>query len=195
MKMIGISHFSSFNLACNCRPDMFGIRISTIRHAARVCKSDSRNSSADPKHRATSPAASIRSCSESCMAPSSSMIAINLVISRVRSVRSWFPHCLRSIRVCPLSRDPFTDIGQAVSEFGSVRFADRQEFYGLAVHEKDILEIDGHCAPFLFQQGTKHVHILRCNPSADAQDHKVLSDNMAVDSAAHCRFTFEPFYS
>src|SRR6267142_2319714 len=78
MKMIGILHSSSFNLACNCRPDIFGIRMSTIRHAARVCKSDSRNSSADPKHRATSPAASIRSRSESCMASSSSMIAINL---------------------------------------------------------------------------------------------------------------------
>jgi hypothetical protein len=42
----------------------------------------------------------------------------------------------------------------AVSEFVSVRFADRQEFYGLAVHEKDILKIDGHTAPFLFQQAT-----------------------------------------
>src|SRR5713226_2684657 len=152
MKMIGTLHSSSFSLACNCRPDILGMRMSRIKHPALRCKPDSRNSSADPKHRATSPAASIRSRSESCMASSSSMIAINLVISRVRSARSWLPHCLRSIRVCPLSRDPFTDIGQAVSEFGSVRFVDRQEFYGLAVHEKDILEIDGHCAPFLFQQ-------------------------------------------
>ena len=107
----------------------------------------------------------------------------------------FFHPLLRRIRVHSLSRYPFTDIGRAVSEFGSVRFADRQEFYGLAVREKDVFEIDGHCARFLFQQATKHVHILRCNPSADAQDHKVLSDNMAVDSAAHCRFTFEPRYS
>jgi hypothetical protein len=107
----------------------------------------------------------------------------------------YFHPLLRRIRVHPLSRYPFADIGRAVSEFGSVRFADRQEFYGPAVREKDVFEIDGDCAPFLFQQATKHVRILRCDPSADAQDHKVLSDNMAVDSAAHCRFTFDPFYS
>jgi len=52
------------------------------------------------------------------------MIAINLDVLRARSARSWLPHCLRSIRVCPLSRDPFT--GRAVSEFGSARFAYRQ---------------------------------------------------------------------
>src|ERR1700752_502634 len=82
------------------------------------------------------------------------------------------PSLLRRIRVDPLSRYPLTDIGRAVSEFGSVRFADRQEFYGLAVHEKDVFEIDGHCAPSLIQQATKEVHILPCNPSADEQDHK-----------------------
>jgi hypothetical protein len=38
-----------------------------------------------------------------------------------------------------LSRDPFTDIGRAVSEFRSVRFAERQEFYGPSVQEKDLL--------------------------------------------------------
>jgi len=78
MKMIGISHSSSFNLACKCRPDIFGMRMSVIRHATWGCKPDSRNSSADPKHRATSPADSIKSCSESQIDSSSSMMAINL---------------------------------------------------------------------------------------------------------------------
>src|SRR5258708_24868968 len=32
--------------------------------------------------------------------------------------------------------DPFTDIGQAVSEFGSVRFVECQEFYGLTVRDR-----------------------------------------------------------
>lgn len=41
----------------------------------------------------------------------------------------------------------------------------------------------------------KHIHILPCNPPADAQDHKILSDNKAVDSAAHWRFRIERFYS
>src|ERR1700683_382975 len=117
MKMIGISHSSSFNLACNCRPDIFGIRTSTIRHAARVRKSDSRNSSADPKCRAVSPVASRRSCSESCVASSSSMITINSDVSRALCARSWLPHCLRSITVGPLSRGPFTDVDRAGSEF------------------------------------------------------------------------------
>src|SRR6266481_1367006 len=76
MKMIGISHSSSFSLVCNSRPDIFGMRMSVIRHAA-----------------------SIRSRSESRMASSSSMIAINLDVSRTRSARSWLPHSLRSIRV------------------------------------------------------------------------------------------------
>src|SRR6266853_415756 len=121
MKMIGILHSSSFNLACNCKPDIFGIRISTIRHAARVRKSDSRNSSADPKHCATSPAASIRSRSESCMASSSSMIAINLDVSRARAARGWLPHWLRSIRVCPLSRDPLINVNREQKRYITIR--------------------------------------------------------------------------
>src|ERR1700722_10864165 len=65
------------------------------------------------------------------MASSSSMIAIKLEVSRACSARHWLPHCLRSILVCPLSRDPFT--GRAVSEFGSVRFAYRQG----VIHQDD----------------------------------------------------------
>src|SRR6478752_5073698 len=71
------------------------------------------------------------------------------------------------IHVRPLSRDPFTNVRRAVSEFGSVRFAECQEFYGIPVHEEDVLEIDGHSGSFLFQQGAKHIHIVRCNPAAD----------------------------
>ena len=52
----------------------------------------------------------------------------------------------------PLSCDPFPDIRRAVSEFGSIQFTQAQEFHGLAVHEKDLRQIDGHCAPLLFQQ-------------------------------------------
>src|SRR5260370_14172968 len=83
------------------------------------------------------------------------------------------------------SRNPLTDIQRAVSDFGPVRFVECQELYSLAVHETDVPEIDGHCLPFLFQQGLKHIHFLPCNPSADAQDHKILSDNKPVNSAGH----------
>src|ERR1700727_382806 len=78
--MMGRLHSSSFSLACNSRPDIFGMRMSTIKHAAVQCKSDLRNSSADPKLRAASPAASKRSRRESCIASSSSMMAINLEV-------------------------------------------------------------------------------------------------------------------
>src|ERR1700690_894213 len=78
MKMIGISHSSSLSLACSSRPDIFDMRMSAITHAARLCRSDPRNSPADPKHRATSPADSNKSRSESQIDSSSSMMAINL---------------------------------------------------------------------------------------------------------------------
>src|SRR4051794_13358460 len=102
---------------------------------------------------------------------------------------------LSSLLVCVgmslLSSDPFPDIRRAVSKFSSVRFTHAQEFHRLAVHQKDILEVEGHPARFLFQQGPKHVHIFPCDPATDAQDHKILSDNKPVDSAAHSRVAVE----
>ena len=41
----------------------------------------------------------------------------------------------------------------------------------------NIFEIDGDDAPFLFQQGTKRIHILLCDASTDAQHHEILADN------------------
>src|SRR5712672_393612 len=98
MKMIGISHSSSLSLACSSSPDILGIRISTIRHATRVCKSDSRNSSADPKHRANSPADSIKSRNESCIDSTSSMMAINLDVWRPLACREL--HIVDQSHIC-----------------------------------------------------------------------------------------------
>src|SRR5277367_2195390 len=78
MKMIGISHPSFLSLACSSNPDISVIGMSAITHAARQCQSDRRNSSADAKRRATSPADSTKSCNESCIDSSSSMMAITL---------------------------------------------------------------------------------------------------------------------
>src|SRR6266852_4103301 len=78
MKMMGTLHSCCFSLACNSRPDIFGMRMSTIKHPALPCKSDSRNAFADPKHCASNPPDSIRSLSESCIDSLSSMMAINL---------------------------------------------------------------------------------------------------------------------
>jgi hypothetical protein len=69
---------SCFSLACNSKPDIFGMRMSTIKHAAARCKSDSRNAFADPKHCASNPPDSIRSRNESCIDSLSSMMAITL---------------------------------------------------------------------------------------------------------------------
>jgi hypothetical protein len=41
----------------------------------------------------------------------------------------------------------------------------------------NIFEIDGDDDPFLFQQGTKRIHILLCDASIDAQHHEILADN------------------
>src|SRR6266705_149421 len=97
--------------------------------------------------------------------------------------------------VRPLSCDPFPDVRRAVSELRSIRFTHAQEFDGLAVHEKDTLEIEDHRARLLFQQGPEHVHVIPCDPATDAQDRKILSDNKPVDSAAHSRVTVELFCS
>src|SRR5215510_10888101 len=92
------------------------------------------------------------------------------------------------------SRDPFADISRAVLQFGAVGFCQCQKFNGLAVHQKNVLEIDGHCALLLFEQATKHIHIPSHNPPADAQQHSIFSDSKAVDSAAHLVYA-RPFYS
>src|ERR1700688_1293810 len=78
MEMIGRLDSSCFSLPCNSKPDIFGMRMSTIKHAIVGCKSDSRNALADPKHCASSPPDSIRSHSESCIHSLSSIMAINL---------------------------------------------------------------------------------------------------------------------
>src|ERR1700733_8858616 len=78
IKMMGTLHSSCFSLACSSRPDIFGMRMSTIKHAALECKSDSRNAFVDPKHCASHPPDSIRSPTESCIDSLSSMMAINL---------------------------------------------------------------------------------------------------------------------
>src|SRR5580700_7340178 len=76
--MMGTLHPSCFSLACNSRPDIFGMRMSTIKHEALLCESDSRNACADPKHFASKPPDSIRSLSESRIDSLSSIMAINL---------------------------------------------------------------------------------------------------------------------
>src|SRR5271169_6687642 len=98
---------------------------------------------------------------------------------------------LRRIDDRPLSRDPFTDIRRTVPEFCAVQFAERQESYGLSVHEKDVLKIDGRHASFLFEQAPNEINILPGNLSADVQDQKTRSDNNPIDSAGHSRVTFE----
>jgi Bacterial regulatory proteins, luxR family len=56
----------------------------------------------------------------------------------------------------------------------------------LKVHMKHIMDKLG--APFLFEQAPKYVHVVPCNSSADAENHKAFSVNHAVDSAAHYRY-------
>src|SRR6266498_3574558 len=84
-----------------------------------------------------------------------------------------------------LSRDPFTDIGRTIPEFRSVGLADRKEFHGFSIDKKNVFEIDGEAARFLFQYAPQYVDIFSCNPAAYEQHHEILSGNHSVDSAAH----------
>ena len=90
-----------------------------------------------------------------------------------------------ALRFNPFSRDPFTDIGRTIPEFRSVGLPESKKSHGFSVDKKNVFEIDGEAAGFLFQYAPKHIHIVLCNPSANAQDIKILSDNNAVNSAAH----------
>src|SRR6266550_5365522 len=84
-----------------------------------------------------------------------------------------------------LSRDPFTDIGRTIPEFRSVGLAERKEFHGFSVDKKNVFEIDGETARFLFQYAPKYVDMFSRNPAAYEQHHEVFSANDSVDSAAH----------
>jgi len=92
----------------------------------------------------------------------------------------------------PLSRfaftpDPLADIQWAVVESQPVRFVDRQKFYGLAVHQTDVFEIESQYTAFLFQQRSEHVHVVPCKSPTDAQNYTTLSDCLSVDFAGHCK--------
>ena len=84
-----------------------------------------------------------------------------------------------------LSRDPFTDIGRTIPEFRSIGLAESKEFHGFSVDKKNVFEIDGEAARFLFQYAPKYVDMFSCNPAAYEQHHEVFSANDSVDSAAH----------
>ena len=69
-----------------------------------------------------------------------------------------------------------------------IRFPDGEKFHSFAVDQEDLLEIQGHLAPFLSEQVPKHVHVLLRNPTAYAQNYKMVFTNASVDSAGHSRF-------
>jgi hypothetical protein len=87
--------------------------------------------------------------------------------------------------LCPVFRDPLTDIGRTISEFGSACLAESKEFHGFPVDKKHIFEIDGEAARFLFQHAPKHIDMFSCDPAAYEQHHAIVIANDSVDSAAH----------
>jgi hypothetical protein len=89
------------------------------------------------------------------------------------------------MRFRPFSRDPFTDVRRTISEFRSVGLAESKEFHSFSVDKKNVFEIDGESARFLFQYAPKHVDMFSRNPPAYEQHYEVFSANDSVDSAAH----------
>src|ERR1700681_2152399 len=98
------------------------------------------------------------------------------------------------MRFRPLFRDPFTDIGRTIPEFRSAGFAESKEFHGFSVDKKNVFEIDGEAARFLFQYAPKHVNMFPCNPAAYEQHHETFSANDSIDSAAHFGLSVPSFY-
>jgi hypothetical protein len=97
------------------------------------------------------------------------------------------------MRFRPLSRDPFTDIGRTIPEFRSVALAESKEFHGFSVDKKNVFEIDGEAARFLFQYAPKHVDMFAGNPAAYEQHHETFSGNDPIDSAAHFGLSIQSF--
>lgn len=93
----------------------------------------------------------------------------------------------------PLSHDPFTDIARTIPEFSSVGLAESKEFHGFSVDKKNVFEIDGEAAQFLFEYAPKHVDMFSRNPAAYEQHHEIFSANPSVDSAAHCGLSVQSF--
>jgi hypothetical protein len=88
-----------------------------------------------------------------------------------------------------LSVNPFPDVRRTVPEFDAPTFADYQEIDRSAVDHSDLLEIDGDGSPFLIERGTKDVHVITGDLSADAQGHKPPFNHESVDSAGHSSMT------
>src|SRR3984893_19026171 len=80
-----------------------------------------------------------------------------------------------------LSRDPFTDIGWTIPEFSSGGLAESKEFHGISVDKKNVFEIDGEAARFLFQYAPKYVDMFACNPAAYEQHHEIFSANYSIN--------------
>src|SRR5436309_14572981 len=99
------------------------------------------------------------------------------------------------MRFGPLSRDPFTDIGRTIPEFSDVGLAESKECHGFSVDKKNVFEIDGEAARFLFQHAPKRVDMLSCNPAAYDQHHEIFSANDSIDSAAHFGLSVQSFHS
>src|SRR5436309_897491 len=77
----------------------------------------------------------------------------------------FFFSLLRRVRVClcPLARDPFTDIGRTIPEFRSVGLAESKEFHGFSVDKKNVFKIDCEAARFLFQYAPKQIDMFPSN--------------------------------
>ena len=94
-----------------------------------------------------------------------------------------------------LSRDPFTDIGRTIPEFRSVGLAESKECHGFSVDKKNVFEIDGEAARFLFQYAPKYVDMFCCNPAAYEQHHEISAVTTRSILQLICGLSVQSFYS
>ena len=80
-------------------------------------------------------------------------------------------------------------------ELRSVGLLESKESHGFSVDKKNVFEIEGEAAGFLFKNAPKHVDISSCNPAAYEQHHGTFSANNSIDSAAHFGLSVQSFHS
>jgi hypothetical protein len=90
-----------------------------------------------------------------------------------------------SLHICPLSRDPFTDIRRTIPELSLVVLDQRKELHSFTVDERHVLEIDDQCTGFLSQHIAERLHMFPGKAPTYAQHNAIAAFNDPVDSAAH----------
>jgi hypothetical protein len=83
----------------------------------------------------------------------------------------------------PLFSDPLAYVRRTVSEFDPVPFASSEERHRLAIHERDLREIDGDRALLPSDRSSERIKVVSVNSAAQTKYHELL--DVPFDLSAH----------